>query len=493
MIEIKRIRLPALVVFALGLSPLPGAIQAQTTTTELAKLIASDAAPKDNFGYSVAISGDTAVVGASHDTHTGGLEAGSAYVFERSNTGGAGTWGEVVKLTASDAAAGDYFGISVAISGDTIMVGAYRDYQAGIYSGSAYVFDRNRGGTNVWGEVQKLTASDAASQDYFGRSVAISGDTAVVGASHDTHAGGAMAGSAYVFERNQGGASAWVEVAKLTASDAASDDRFGYSVAVSKDTVVVGAVDDVHAPGVGGAFWGEGSAYLFERDQGGPGAWGEVVKLTASSPTAGDSFGISVAVSGDTALVGEHLGGVAGRAHCFERNQGGAGSWGWVQELTASDQGAGEYFGISVSISGGTAVVGAHGFHLAPGASEGSAYLFERGLSGGQPWTEVAKIYASDAASGDRFGISVALSGNTIVVGASGDDQGFSVGEVKGLAFDPWTNTLYGADATNDQLVTINRVTGEGIPIGPFGLDKVRSLAFDPGTNTLYGAESPTG
>src|SRR6185503_19688910 len=195
----------------------------------------SDAAAGDLFGDSVAVSGDTAVVGAIGDDD-GGTSSGSAYVFVRS----AGVWSQQQKLTASDALAGDEFGYSVAVSGDTAVVGARSDSDAGTFSGSAYVFVRSAG---VWSQQQKLTASDAAAGDFFGFSVAVSGDTAVVGAIFDDDAGSGS-GSAYVFVRSAG---VWSQQQKLTASDAAASDSFGASVAVSGDTAVVGASFDSDA------------------------------------------------------------------------------------------------------------------------------------------------------------------------------------------------------------------------------------------------------
>ncbi|MFQ5616567.1 MAG: hypothetical protein ACE5GO_08925, partial [Anaerolineales bacterium] len=157
----------------------------------------------DSFGFSVAADGNTIVVGAYGDDACC-ADAGAAYVFER-DQGGAGSWGEVTKLTASDAAAGDEFGVSVAISGDTIVVGARFNDGGGSDAGAAYVFEHDQGGAGNWGEVKKLTASDAATGDEFGGSAAISGNHLVVGSFRDDDAG-ADSGAAYVFERDQGGA-----------------------------------------------------------------------------------------------------------------------------------------------------------------------------------------------------------------------------------------------------------------------------------------------
>jgi uncharacterized repeat protein (TIGR01451 family) len=217
-------------------------VRSGSNWAEQAKLTASDAAAGDNFGISVAISGDTAVVGAFGDNTDAGDLSGSAYVFVRPGS----NWAEQAKLTASDAAASDSFGYSVAIDGDTAVVGAPNDSDAGYKSGSAYAFARSG---SSWTEQAKLTAPDAAEFDEFGTSVAVSDDTAVVGAFGDSDAGNSS-GSAYVFVRS---GSSWTEQAKLTASDAAANDQFGFSVAISGDTAVAGAPNDNEAAFAAGA------------------------------------------------------------------------------------------------------------------------------------------------------------------------------------------------------------------------------------------------
>ena len=355
--------------FALAL---PGSTEA-TFLNEVKKLTASDAEAGDFFGLSMAVNGDTAVVGALLED-AGGSEAGAAYVFQR-NEGGADNWGEVKKLTASDAQAGDWFGWSVAVSGDTAVVGAPSESRDGSSVGAAYVFQRDQGGADNWGEVKKLSASDAQAGVRFGVSVAVSGDTGVVGAYPADDSAG-RPGAAYVFQRNDGGADNWGEVTKLTASDAEGGEQFGTSVAVSGDTAVVGA------RGGDAAGTNSGAAYVFQRDEGGADNWGEVKKLTASDAAAGDRFGLSVAVSGDTAVVGafaeEDAGGLisAGAAYVFQRDARGADNWGEVKKLTASDAEAGDGFGVGVAVSGDTAVVGAFA-EGAGGSFAGAAYVFD--------------------------------------------------------------------------------------------------------------------
>jgi len=251
------------------------------TWTQQAKLTASDGAPSYLFGRSVSILGDTIVVGANGAS--GG--SGSAYVFTRTGT----SWSEQAKLTASDGADGDRFGVSVAIAGDTIVVGAHWDDDNGADSGSAYVFTST--GT-TWTQQAKLTASDGAEDDQFGFSVAIAGDTIVVGARLDGD-NGSFSGSVYVFT---GTGTAWTQQAKLTASDGAEIDYFGISVGIEGDTIVVGASADID---VG---MGIGSAYVYMQTGT---TWTEQAKLTATDMgNFGDWFGESVAIAGDTIVVG---------------------------------------------------------------------------------------------------------------------------------------------------------------------------------------------
>jgi hypothetical protein len=379
-------------------------VRSGTTWSEQAKLTASDAAAGDQFGFSVSISGNTAIIGANLDDDAGS-DSGSAYVFVRSWT----TWIQHAKLTASDAASGDHFGSSVSISGETAIVGARWDDDAGSYSGSAYVFVRS---WTIWIQQAKLTASDAAARDVFGFSVSISGDTAIVGAFGNNDAG-SSSGSAYVFVRS---GTTWSEQAKLIASDAAAGDQFGFSVAISRNTAIVGARLDDDAGSK------SGSAYVFVRSGT---TWIQHIKLTASDAAADDFFGFSVSISGDTAIIGAYgdddAGSASGSAYIYEdiaptRTE---------IKLTASDAVADDRFGSSVAISGDTAIVGAYWDDDA-GSKSGSAYVFVRS---GTTWYEQAKLTASDAAAGDHFGFSVAISRDTAIIGAYwNDDAGYFSG-----------------------------------------------------------------
>jgi len=397
---------------------------------EIVKLTASDAAADDRFGR-VSISGDTAIVGAEGNDDAGSF-SGSAYIFVKSGT----TWIQQAKLTASDADMSDSFGNSVSISGDTVIVGAPLDDEAGFNAGAAYIFVKPVGGWVDSTETAKLTALDAFTSDLFGRYVSISGDTAVVASIQDDDAG-VSSGSAYVFVKPVGG---WVDstqTAKLTASDGFAFHGFS-RLSISGDTAIVGAAGDDD-----GGFE-SGAAYVFVKPVG---AWADstqTAKLTASDAAPDDQFGASVSISGDTVIVGARtlIAGGNEAAYIFVKPVGG-----WVDstqtaKLTASDAAVDDFFGHSVSISGDNAIVGALGDDNA-GSRSGSAYIFVKPVGGWADSTQTAKITASDAAADDEFGRSVSISGDTAVVGAHFDDD---AGEKSGSAYVFSTTTVINTD-----------------------------------------------
>jgi len=312
-------------------------------------LSAPDLATGDYFGASVSISGDgnTALVGA----YGKALNTGAVYVFIRSGA----TWTQQQKLTASDAATGDYFGMSITVSadGNTALVGVNnKNSNAGV----GYVFARS--GT-TWTEQQKLTALDSAANDFFGISVSLAGDgnTALIGA----HRKSTSTGAAYLFTRS---GTTWNQQQKLTASDAATGDYFGYALAVSSDgsTALVGAYKKASFAG---------AAYVFTKNGA---SWSEQQKLTASDSASNTNFSWSLSLSsdGNTALIGAHgTNQYAGAAYLFTRS---ATTWSQQQKLTASDTATGDYFGFSTSLSGdgATAMLGAY----KKNSSTGAAYLF---------------------------------------------------------------------------------------------------------------------
>ena len=360
--------------------------------TEVQKLVASDAATLDRFGAAVAVDGDTALIGAIGNSDVG-LNSGAAYIFVRKD----GVWSEQAKLTASDGAGRKRFGYSVSLEGDTALIGAPAD--DGIKVGSAYVFTRS--GT-TWSEQAKLIASDGEASDQFGFSVDVDGDTALVGASYDDF----VAGSAYVYTRS---GTVWSEQAKLTASDRLARDWFGFSVSLDGDTALIGANHEGN-PNVN-----SGAVYVFTRSGT---AWTQRQKLKANDGSAGDEFGSSVSVNGTTALIGAPNADFGGAAYIFTRA---ATDWAQLQKLTANDARSTDAFGYSVSLDGDRALIG-DVFNDAESRDSGAAYLFARG---GNVWTQLLKLVASDDLADDWLGSGVSIDGNTALVGAPlTDDKG---------------------------------------------------------------------
>ena len=437
-----------LVLPAAALLVLATAGQAWGQPSEVAKLLAPDAAALDTFGTSVSISGGTAIVGAPHNDDACEndplCDSGSAYIFQQGFDGQ--PWGWVATLTALDASEQDRFGDSVSISGDIAIVGSPFDDAAcpadpNCNSGSAYIFYRNFPGNNDWGQVAKLTASDGGPLDRFGMSVSISGDFAIVGAFVGVSAQGGNVGAAYVFVKPPGGWMNMTQTAKLTASDGAVDDFFGISVSISGDTAIVGAHGD---DGTGDL---SGSAYIFVKPSSGWVNMTETVKLTASNGGMFDLFGVSVAISRDTAIVGAYgENGFAGAAYVFVEPPDG---WDSVPsplhetaKLTASDPFAEDNFGFRVSIRGDGATVGAQ-FHDDNGFNSGSAYVFLKPTSGWQNTNqEDHKLIPSDAAPFDEFGNAVSISGDIAVIGAHlNSDNGGGSGSAyifEGVCPCPW-------------------------------------------------------
>jgi len=401
--------------------------------TEIRKITASDAASGDYFGGG-AISGDTAIVGSPGNDDNGDW-SGSAYIFEI-DYGGRYAWGQRKKLLASDAQMDDAFGGRVAISGDHAVVRADGEDAAGSLVGAAYVFGRDHGGPDNWGQVKKLMPSAPIGSIEGWGTPAIGGDTIAVGCLHSC-------GVVHVFDRDHNGTDTWGEVKKVTAFDAATFDRFGQSLAISEDTLVVGADGNDDACGAN-PNCDSGSIYVFERNKDGADNWGHVKKKIAADDAERDWFGDSVAISGDTIAVGAPGDDSAcpldaecnsGAVYIFERDLGGLDKWGQAMKLVAGDAEAGDSFGV-VSISGDTLLVGAAGDDDAcpadPSCNSGAVYVFSRNHGGLNAWGFVQKLTAMDAAAGDRFALP-SISGDTVLVGAKNNDDA--------CASDPYCNS----------------------------------------------------
>jgi len=482
-------------------------IESDGSVTELAKIEASDAEAYDNFGISVAISGDKIVVGAYREDAEGVSNAGAAYLYQIEADGSVT---EFAKIEASDAEVDDYFGYSVAISGDKIIVGAYGEDEGGSKAGAAYVYQIETNGSVS--ELAKIEASDAEAYDNFGNSVAISGDKIIVGA-YGEDEGGSKAGAAYVYQVETNGSVS--ELAKIEASDAETDDYFGKSVAISGDKIIVGA----YGEDTGGSSAGAAYVYQVETD----GSVTEIKKIQAIDQEEEDWFGRSVAIDGDKIIVGayrEDTGGTdAGAAYVIDLEpvdrpyvynipQGTilyaeeyrayiayhfiaaspsdsaisftlsgidgdafriSGSdlyfdpkadyevpndsddnneynltiivedtsehsirfdMGFIvydqyyleaQEIYAGDIQANQSFGKSVAIDGDKMVAGAP-YEDTEGTNAGAAYVYQVESNGSM--IQLTKIQASDAEAYDNFGYSVAISGDKIIVGTPYKDTG---------------------------------------------------------------------
>ncbi len=363
-----------------------------TNTTELIdsisqsqKLVPSKPMAGGCFGRSVYIDGDYAVVGAYRES-----EGGSIYIYKLEGN----EWIEESQVTGSDTKAGDYFGFSVMIEGDYIVVGAL--YAGSFRQGAAYIYKRDG---KKWNQQQRIEASDSETDSEYGVCVAIDGEYVVVGAQrHNSR--GANAGSAYMYKRN---GTTWTQQQKLLGDDTSTNDRLGHSVSISGDYVVIGAVLE----GIGG------SAYIFKRNGT---KWNQQQKITSDDIQSGDYFGRPVFISGDYIIAGadqEDTGAIdAGAAYIFKRN-----GTKWTQEakLQALDRDSYDRFGNAVKIEGDVAIMGAY-----LEGTGGSVYTFERQ---GTDWVQQTKFTADDIESVDNFGYGTSIFGNYIMVGAFAEDR----------------------------------------------------------------------
>ncbi len=356
--------------------------------TQQALLTASDAAAKDFFGTAVSISGDYALVGAGLDDDLGDW-SGSAYVFHRTGT----AWIQQAKLTAADGAANELFAYgSVSLSGDYALIGAHYDDASGPQSGSAYVFARS--GTS-WVQQAKLVPSDGAAYDFFGTSLCISGDYALVGA----HSDDLSKGSAYIFHRV---GSTWTQQAKLTAAVRQQGAAFGASVCLDGDYALIGASRDSSS----------GAAYVFRRSGS---AWTQIAKLTPSDGASHDWFGVSMSLRGNLALIAargdDDRGSDSGSAYVFTRT---GSAWAETAKLTASDGAPNDNFGVGVAIDGDDALVSSH-------RGDYSAWIYHFHWNG-SAWAEVGRINAPPGAEHTSFGYEIAMDGGTAILSAVGTD-----------------------------------------------------------------------
>jgi cyclophilin family peptidyl-prolyl cis-trans isomerase len=370
-------------------------------------------------------------------------QKGAAYVFKYAD----GDWTQQAKLTASDGTAGDYFGGSVSISANHAIIGAPGDDSC---TGSAYIFECN---DDNWTQQAKLLAYEGDAGDWFGQSVSISGDCAIVGAYLDDLTA-TNAGSACVFYRHEGGTNNWGIQVAISPSDAAVNDYFGYSVSINGEYIIVGAIGDNPDDDFPNF---AGSAYVYKHDGT---SWARQAKLTAADGAESDKFGQSVFTDGHYVIVGAHWnddnGSNSGSAYIFAPNSIDPNNWDQITKLTASDAATNDYFGYSVAIGAGRALVGAYG-NDDNGSSSGSAYIFASDDLNPHNWNQIAKLTAPDAAAGDYFGRSVAIGlGRHAIIGAYGnDDSGSESGSAYILKLCPDADIDGDCSVTFDDLAVL--------------------------------------
>ncbi len=529
-------------------------------SSDSVKLTAPDGAQGREFGWSLSLTGDTLVVGAPYSGYNSGYEIyreaweaedktpylGSVYVYSTTET----DWTDPpspVKITAHSGVLWTRFGWSVSVSGDALAVGEpYRrqDVEDGGYSyrvGAAYVFTKPSGGWDSTAEHRELPKPDIMPYDDYGWSVYVSGEMVIAGSPEDDNENGSNAGSAYLFMMPADGWASETSLSDpltLTAHDGPAGDRFGQSVAVDGEALVIGVPGDhervsgeaylfvrqnnewdyrrivldvpdanpggrlgtsvsvsrdtivVGAPGTENGN-DPGAAYVFAEPEDG---WGDqylisrVAKLTVPDATSDARYGYSVATDGDTIVVGSPG---EGAAYVYTRPD-----MGWLDvsspaKLTAPRIASGSRFGHAVSLSGDSIVVGDP-----QGGGPGAAYVYTKPDTGWADTSAAARLTASDAVSGDRFGYAVSASGDDILVGAPGNENG----EGTGAAYlftkldAGWSDTSASAKLTasdgaaGDWFGHAVSVSGEFIAVGAYGSDEDQELV---GSGAVYAFRRP--
>jgi len=412
-------------------------------THQVHKIYADPAAANVLFNNPV-ISGDIAIIGA-HADDVLGANAGAAYIFTKSSN----IWTQDARLTASDGAGGDTLGFAVSTDGTTAMAGAFGHAGGAAAAGAVYVYTQTGG---LWPQTQKLVASDPTVAANFGAAVHVSGNVAIIGAPVKADSG-ANSGAAYIFNKS----GTWTQSQKLAPSDPAANKYFGRAVLVEGNTAIIAGAGD-------NGF--RGAVYVFTKS--GP-TWTQTQKLVASDGAANDMFGFSIDMDGSTLVVGawqdDDGGADSGAVYVFTNS---GGTWTEAQKLVASDADAGDKFGNQVSISGNNILVGAV-FDEDGGIDRGSAYIFSKS---GSTWSQTAKLKASDAEDGEKFGNAVAIDGESALIGADHDDDG---GTMAGAAyvFGPSPASPLSADSVS------------GTQTHPLDVGLVSHWKMDEGTGTV--------
>lgn len=392
---------------------------------EIQKIVAGDRHVEQEFGWVLAIQGSVATIGAKSDNESVS-DGGAVYVYAKD---GSNTWMFIQKLMNSDARQWDRFGQSVAIDGNYMIVGArgqdYDENNANFENaeGAAYIFEKD--GSGNWSEIQKIVASDRGQtfQAVFGETVAISGNYAVVNKPAEESELGIAAGVCYIFERDTNGV--WNEVQKIVNSHRNHNDRFGdFSIAISGNIIAVGARQQDYDASGQNEILSAGAVYIFERDTNG--VWNEIQKIVAAEREQGEWFGRSVAINGNQIIVGasqEYLQGNVntqyGAVYVFERD--GDDVYNEIQKIRPDALMHQSKFGHSIAVDGNHMVVGAYFMNIGNVFFGGAAFMFEK--DGNGIWNQIATMYDADASTQDHFGYVVAMSGDFAMVGAYKEDE----------------------------------------------------------------------
>ena len=378
----------------------------QAQYAEITKLLADGGQALDEFGYTVGIDGNYAIVGTPNDNENGD-DAGAVFIYKK-DEGGNNNWGLIKKIIATDGQAGDKFGYSVSIYGEYAIVGSpYHNNNGYTDAGAVYFIKKDEGGVDNWGEIKINMSSNH--YDHLGKSVSMYGDYAVVGIP-DANGYDVDEGKVYVYSKDEGGVDNWGYYKLLDISPYNLDeyDNFGSSVSISENTIVVGVPGyDINSNA------NDGAVFIFHRHEDGMNNWGMQKYLYTVGTNA--NFGSSVGTYGDYVIIGVENKDVA---YIHYKNQGGTNNWGEQKELTPGEQY--DFFGSSVFLSNDYAAVGAYNDD-----GKGSFYIFNKNEGGNNNWGEVGNYFASDGNSDDYFGCSIAMSDDNIIIGANGvDDNG---------------------------------------------------------------------
>ena len=376
----------------------------------IAKIQADDGQREDNYGKSIAVSGDYTVVGASNEDSTA-ENSGAVYLYKKNSLG---ELTQIAKLKADDAEENDYFGYSVAIDGDYIVVGAYKEDTNENNAGSVYIFKRKSDDTNDTKQIAKIQADSPQEDAKFGNAVSISGRYIAVGSSYDNFDTEDDAGSVYLFKRNSDSKDDVSQIAQLNASNYGKEDWFGHSVAIDGDYIIVGAYgEDTKGDNAG-------AIYLFKRNSDDDDDTKQIAMIVINHAHDFDYLGYSVAISGNYILTATHgddsSAENAGMAYLFERKSDDEDDVKLISKFEAKEPHPYDYFGRSVSMNGVYMLIGASYEDTDKESNSGSAYLFRRDFTQKNNVKQVKKLQSREVLEDEYFGYSVALNGDNIAI-----------------------------------------------------------------------------